>query len=169
MCLSTVVGYTIWAHQAKRIAYVDSAKLLNSYVAMAEARKSYATKAQVWQARIDTLGKEVQQAVKNYEHMGKFASAGDRALAGRIVSNKQNSLANYQRIVQETAKQEEEKSTQLVLNQVNAFLKRYGEEEGYDLILIASPTGSIAYAKQGLDLTDDIVKKLNSEYRKQSN
>jgi len=83
-----------------------------------------------------------------------------------LLHSKQKELVNYQRAIQESAQQEDAKSTQQVVAQVNAFLERYGKQHGYDLILVATPSGSIAYAKSSLDLTEEVVADLNKEYIK---
>jgi outer membrane protein len=161
--ISITVGYLLWQGQTKHLAYVDSAKLLNSYQAMIKAKKAYAVKAQGWQANIDTLTQDVQKAISQYEQLRATSSARERELSLKLIKAKQNELANYQQAIQATAQQEESKSTRLVVSQVNAFLEKYGQDHGYDLILIATPSGSIAYAKKGLDLTDEVITELNQQ------
>jgi len=43
-----------------KIAYVDSARILNEYKGSAEAKKAFQSKASVWQANIDTLTNQVK-------------------------------------------------------------------------------------------------------------
>jgi outer membrane protein len=45
-----------------KIEYVDSAKLLNGYKAMVEARKEFDAKQATWQANSDTFTNDMQNA-----------------------------------------------------------------------------------------------------------
>lgn len=159
-------AYLLWQSQQRRIAYVDSVRLLNDYQAMRDARKAYAVKSRKWQANIDTLSADVQRAIRTYERSVSKMTPKERALSTELLHTKQKELVNYQRAIQESAQQEDTKSTQQVVTQVNAFLERYGKQHNYDLILVATPSGSIAYAKSGLDLTEDVATELNKEYIK---
>lgn len=166
LVLTLITSYLLWQNQQNRLAYVDSVKLLNGYQAMLDARKAYAAKSHKWQANIDTLSADVQRAIRGYERKVGTMTPKERALSAELLHTKQKELVNYQRAIQESAQQEDSKSTQQVVTQVNAFLERYGKQHDYDLILVATPSGSIAYAKPGLDLTEEVIAELNKEYIK---
>jgi len=168
LLLTALTGFLVWQNQQRRIAYVDSVRLLNGYQAMLDARKDYAVKSHKWQANIDTLSTDVQRAIRNYERKAGSMTGKERALSTELLHTKQKELVNYQHAIQESAQQEDTKSTQQVIIQVNTFLTRYGQQHGYDLILVATPAGSIAYAKPGLDLTEEVTTALNQEYSKSS-
>lgn len=166
LLLILLTSYLFWQQQQCKIAYVDSVKLLNGYHAMLDARKAYAVKSHKWQANIDTLSADVQRAIRGYERKAAGMTPKERALSTALLHTKQKELVDYQRAIQESAQQEDNKTTQQVITQVNAFLERYGKAHAYDLILVATPSGSIAYAKPGLDLTEEVLTDLNKEYIK---
>src|SRR5688572_10469046 len=78
-----------------RIAYVDSAKLINGYQGMIDARKVYQQKATGWQANIDTLAKEVQQRITDYEKTSAKMSVKERDLSREVIRNKEQQLRDY--------------------------------------------------------------------------
>lgn len=156
----------LWFHKPPVIAYVDSAKMLNKYQAMIDGRKVYQAKYQTWQNNIDTLSTGVQQAIKTYERDVANMSAKERALSQQILSAKQKQFVDYQKAIQEKARFEEIQSNEKIIATVNAFLARYGKQHNYDLILLASQAGTIAYAQPHLDLTEEVVHELNNEYLK---
>lgn len=165
LILALITGYLSWHVTRQSIAYVDSTRLLNNYKAMVDARKAYNGKMRKWQANIDTLSVDVQRALHAYERKAASMTPKERALSTELLRTKQKQLVDYQRAIQESAQQEDAKSTQQVITQVNAFLERYGKAHQYDLILVATPSGSIAYAKTGLDLTNEVTDELNKEYK----
>lgn len=142
----------------ERIAYIDAARILREYKGAVDARKELEGKTQQWQANIDTLTADVQKAISEYEASQKKDQAGRNR-----IREKQNQLTRYQQAIQQNATEEEAKATSQVVEKVNAFLATYGKEHGYKLILIANQVGTIAYAAEGMDITDEVLKILNSE------
>lgn len=147
-----------------KIAYVDSSKILNEYKGATEAKKAYEYKVKTWQANIDTLTMGVQGAIKKYEKDLAGMSTKEQELSKRLIGTQQKQLEDYQRAIQENARQEDGKLTQTVVTQINAFLTDYGKKNNYKMILIASQAGTIAYAREGLDITEDVITELNSQY-----
>lgn len=147
-----------------KIAYVDSGKILNDYKGSAEAKKAYQSKARVWQANIDTLTNEVKASIQKYEKSLATMSKKEQDLSRQLIQSKQKQLADYQRGIQENAKQEDGKLTQSIVSQINSYLAKYGKAHNYKLILIANQSGTIAYGREGLDITSDVIEGLNAEY-----
>ena len=146
-----------------RVAYVDSAKLLNGYKGMIEARKEYDKKRNVWQANIDTLTKDVTDAIKKYSKDQALGTDNEKKLSQELIKSKQKELLDYQNGVKQTAAQEEERLNQDVFSTINAFLLRYGKKHSYKIILVAA-NGNIAYADPSMEITDQVVDELNKEY-----
>lgn len=147
-----------------KIAYVDSAKILNDYKGSAEAKKTFQSKAKVWQANIDTLTSEVKGSIQKYEKSIATMSPKEQDLNKQLIQTKQKQLADYQKAIQENAKQEDGKLTQTIVTQINAFLLKYGKSHNYKMILIANQSGTIAYARDGLDITAEVIDDMNNEY-----
>ena len=148
----------------EKIAYVDSAKLLANYKGMQQARQAYQQKASVWQANIDTLSQEVQAALKDFEKTQAQLSKKEQELSKELLQNKQQQLVNYQKAIQEKATQEDQKMTQSVITEVNNYLAEFGNKHGYQVILVANETGTIAYAQEGMDVTEKVLAGLNQQF-----
>ncbi|HWZ04428.1 MAG TPA: OmpH family outer membrane protein [Mucilaginibacter sp.] len=147
-----------------KIAYVDSARILNEYKGSAEAKKAFQSKAKVWQANIDTLTNEVKYSIQKYEKSIATLSPKEQELTKQLIQTKQKQLNDYQHAIQDNAKQEDGKLTQGIVTQINAFLLKYGKDRHYKMILIANQSGTIAYARDGLDITAAVIEELNNEY-----
>jgi outer membrane protein len=161
--LTSIVLFQSFIHQKSDIVYVDSEKLLSNYTAMIDARKEFNKKKEVWKANIDSLASQVQDGIKKYEKIAVGGSEKERLMAKEIISNRQRQLYDYQTALKQKASEEEQEKTQSVLSSVNTYLLKYGKQHKYRLILIASG-GNIAYAEEGIDITDKIVEALNKEY-----
>jgi len=88
----------------------------------------------------------------------------ERQLSLELIHTKQKQLKEYQQALNTQAKQEDSKLTAEVIAQINAFIKKYGERRGYTIVMAATDYGNIAYADEGLDITDDVLDGLNKEY-----
>lgn len=157
-----VVGYV--TYQRSTIVYVDSNQLINSFKGMQDARKTYQQKAAAWKANIDTLSSEVQKQIMNYEKESSNMTVKERNLSEELIRTKQKQLMEYQQAMNAQAQQEDSKMTGEVIAQINAFIRRYGEEKGYTIVMAATEYGNIAYADEGLDITEEVLEGLNNEY-----
>jgi outer membrane protein len=167
LCLTNFIGLLVITYlhfQRPSIVYVDSNQLINNYKGMLDARKVFQQKALAWKANVDTLTNEVQQLIAKYEKERSRLSSKERQLTEELVRMKQRQLIDYQQAMNTQAEQEDGKMTTEVISQINAYIKKYGEQEGYTIVMAATQYGNIAYADEGLDITKEVLDGLNKEY-----
>ena len=146
------------------VVYVDSSKLLNNYNGMETARMEFQQKTKAWRANIDSLAKEIQNEITRFQKGKSGMTEREKELTQRLIQAKQRQYKEYELATTTQAKQESDKMTSEVVARVNAYLKKYGESKGYHIILAATEFGNVAYAQDGLDITDDVLEGLNAEY-----
>lgn len=151
---------------AGAIVYVESAKLLDGYQGMKDARRSFEVKAKGWERQNQALVSSFRTAVEAYQKSAPTLTPEQRAAAEQQLQQKQQQGAVEQQKIQAQAQEAEGKLTQTVLESVNKKVEAYGKSHGYKMILIAAPSGTIAYGEKGLDITSPVLAYLNSEYRK---
>ena len=106
------------------------------------------------------------RAYPDYRTPGERERDRKRAAAEQKLQAQQQQGAVEQQKIQAQAQEAEAKLTQTVLESVNKKVEAYGKSHGYKMILIAAPSGTIAYGEKGLDITMPVLAYLNSEYRK---
>ena len=159
------LGTMLYLHISnEKIAYVDSTKLVNSYQGMIDARAQYQQKSTVWKANIDTLTMEVRKAIADYDQNKATMTEKEKKINQELIRTKQKQLADYQQALNEKAGLEDSQMTTKVLNEINTYLKKYGDKNGYKAILVATQYGNIAYADEGMDITEVILEGLNKQY-----
>lgn len=57
----------------------------------------------------------------------------------------------------------EDEYNQQVMNKLNVLIKEYAEENNYNAILGGTGNGGILYSDESMDITDDILKYINSQ------
>jgi len=154
------------APAAGAIVYVESNKLLEGYQGMKDARRSFEAKAKGWERQNQTLVNGFRTAVEQYQKTAASLTAEQRAAAEQKLQAQQQQGAVEQQKIQAQAQEAEAKLTQTVLESVNKKVEAYGKTHGYKMILIAAPSGTIAYGEKGLDITTPVLAYLNAQYRK---
>ena len=154
------------APAAGAIVYVESGKMLDGYQGMKDARKAFEVKAKGWERQNQTLISGFRTAVEQYQKTAASLTPEQRAATEQKLQAQQQQGAVEQQKIQAQAQEAEAKLTQTVLESVNKKVEAYGKAHGYKLILIAAPSGTIAYGEKGLDITQPVLAYLNAEYRK---
>lgn len=156
-------GYVLF-FKKDEIAYVDSSKILSEFKGAEEAKTAFSKKTKTWQLNIDSLTTEIQDAIKKYEKDLATMPVKEQELSKQLLGSKQKQLSDYQNAIRQNAQHEDSKLSQAVVAQVNTYLVKYGKSHKYKLILIANQSGTIAYAREGLDITKDVIEGLNKDY-----
>lgn len=149
-----------------KIAYVESGKMLDGYQGMKDARKAFENKARGWERQNQNLVAGFKAAVEAYQKQAASLTAEQRAATEEKLQAQQQQVAQQQEKLQRQAQEEEGRLTQNVLGSVNKRVEAYGKAHGYKLILIAAPSGTIAYGRKDLDITTAVIAHLNAGYRK---
>lgn len=160
----TAMLYLLFMNNDK-IAYVDSNQLLSKYYGMTDAQAEYQKLSMDWRARIDTLAMDVQNELKRHEKEVSKMTSKEKSLSEQLIRTKQQQLITYQKAIQEKAAQEDAQRTQAVIEEVNLYIKEYGEKHSYKIILAATNAGNILFAEEGLNITEEVVEGLNRRYR----
>lgn len=161
IALATLL-YLQWSET--KLAYVDSARLLSKYQGMIDAKSSFQEKSTLWQSNIDTLEAELWSEQQKFQQEEKQMTVRERKLSQELLLTKRQQLSDYVKAIREKANQEDSKVTAQVVEQVNTYLKDYGQKKGYRIIIAATEFGNLAYAEEGLDITEEVLTGLNKEY-----
>jgi outer membrane protein len=160
-----VILFILHIESQKSLVYVDAQKLVAGYKGMQAARQEFEKKATVWKSNLDTLRAGVETQIQSYEIKKVSLSAREKQLTEELIQSKQDQYLNYQQVIQEKVQKEDQELTNKVLDTVNDYLKRYGKEKGYRIILAATQYGNIVYAQDGIDITEEVMKGLNDEFK----
>lgn len=76
----------------------------------------------------------------------------------------QRQLVRYRAELQHKIQTVSQQSDQVLLQEVNTFLKAYGKTHDFDFIFGANESGNIVYAADSKDLTAEVLAGLNREY-----
>lgn len=109
------------------------------------------------EGELNRLASNIQQKMQNNGYLSEASYNADVA----ELNKKQQSAQNYLGSLQAKAQQEALRQQQEFLDSIDNFLADYNRTRHYDAILLYTPGELFNTA---LDITDDIVKGLNSRY-----
>lgn len=153
-----------YAKSSSELVYVDVNKLIDGYSRTKVAKAEFEKKANTMKGNIDSLVSNWQKELQVYEKERASLSPKELQLKQELLGNKQQQINGYQEAIQKQIQEEDKKTTQTVINDINDYVKEFGKRKGYKIIFGASGGGNIMYADDSSDLTAEVLKGLNAEY-----
>ena len=148
-----------------RIAYVHNNRLLTEYQGVKEGKRMYEEKASNLKSNLDTLEKEINIRIKEYQAKYESLSPEERAATENVLKKKQQEYFTYKSAIDEQVKEEDTKLSAAVLNQIDSYIIEFAKENKYDYIFGVGSGGNLFFAKEGADVTDEVLEGLNKKYR----
>jgi len=142
---------------APQNAYIDIPKVYEAFLLKKELAAKFENTRNARQQVLDSLKLKLQVLKHHIDDPGS-----------------ENEQKEYQQILQEYYSQEErfaqDNQTQSnqyndqVITQLNQYVADFGEKNNYDIIFGANSDGSIMYAKNVHDISEDIISYINMRY-----
>lgn len=147
-----------------KIGYVRSVELFEKYEGMKDAKKKYEQKVGSIQSNYDTLAKDYQYSLNKLNL--DFAKLNEREKNERttLLKSQLANLQQYKQNLEEQIQKEDDILTEGIYNQMNAYIKEFGESHGFTMILGTTNNGNILYAKDYVDVTEKVLIGLNKKY-----
>lgn len=150
---------------SSELVYVDVNKLMEGYERTKIVNAEMKAKAKTLNANVDSLLSNWKKKLAEYEKNRSSLTEKELELKQKLLANKQQQINNYQKAVQKQIQEGDQKSLQTVVNDINTYVKAYGKKHGYAIIFGANGNGSIMYASEATDLTQEVLKGLNAEFK----
>ena len=157
--------YLHFSKSNKKIVYVDTNKLLNEYKGFKTAVAEFEAKSKQWQAKIDTLSAELTSMVEEYELEKNQLASKEKKDKEKLIQSKQQQFLQYREAIQKKITDEDKRLKDEVLTQVNAYIKEYGDNNTYPIILGATNVGNIIYGDRGVEVTAEVLEHINKHYQ----
>lgn len=148
----------------KKIAYIDSSKLMTQYQGMIDARKKVNNSNSKYEANLDTLTTQFQNSLKEYEMAKANMSVDQQKKKEADLQYRKDQLIKYQQSLEQKSQEDQMKETQNVVLDMNNFVTQYGKLHNYTIIFSTTTEGNIVYANDVINITDEVVEGLNNKY-----
>lgn len=163
LLVAAVAGLLVSCNEEKT-AYVDTTKLVQEYNEMQDVEEKFNLRSDEVRRELDSVARAFQEEVQEYQGQMEGMSQAQRQEREQELMQKQQQLQQEQQTRGGELRSQSDAAIDSIVEKVKIYVEEYGEENGYTYIFGSNESASIMYAKDGLDITDEILEKLNAEY-----
>jgi len=145
-----------------KIAYVDMERALQSTKAGKNAKKEVEKEIEKRKKGLDKLRDEVVKIEDDLKKQELVLTAESKEKKRGEYVKKVEDLRSLMARNQQEMQNLEQKIASPILIKMSEILKKMSEEKGYDVILAK---GALVYARDESDITDDLIKRFDKEYK----
>ncbi|WP_367211174.1 OmpH family outer membrane protein [Sphingobacterium sp. R2] len=149
-----------------KIVYLNSDSLSEKYQYFKDIKSKLENKVKKAQTDLQSKSTAFQREVAEYQKNAATMSAADRQATEQKLARKQDELARLDQTASSSIAKDESEEFNNVYNKITEFLKKHAAENGYKLVLTYSKTNpTVLYADPSLEITNEVIKQLNEEYK----
>lgn len=148
------------------IVFVNTDSLLNNYEYFKKIKNQFQEKSKKAQAELTAKGTAFQNEVNTYQKNAPTLTPEQRAMTEQRLARKQQELSAYNQNASEALANEQATENEKLYDKVAEYLKKHAKDKGYKMVLSYSKTNpGLLFADVSLDVTKDVIKGLNEEYK----
>lgn len=148
--------------QDLKIGYVQVERLAQNFPELDDANKTYEKELQSWQTQLQDYEKQISSLEQEFEQRAMlFSPEKKREKQDEILTKRQEATKFYQDIFAQGGKAEQRRMELLtpIYDKINRAIEILGQRDNYTMIFNAQ---GLLYAKEELDLTDEVIKILKA-------
>ncbi|MFN3784497.1 MAG: OmpH family outer membrane protein [Spirosomataceae bacterium] len=156
------------AQPAGRIVYVNTDTLLNNYDYYKDVVKEFQNKQFQLENELQRKGQSFQNEVALFQRRvqaGGMSQEQAQTTQQQLAQKEQNLMMYRDNAANNLAVEQGQKTDEL-LTKIQEYLAKYNAGDKYDMVIGYSKGGGVLYAKEDLDITQDVLKGLNEDYAK---
>ena len=160
LCL-LLPAHTAFAQNLK-VGYVDLQQALNK---VDDGKTAKARLKKDFDAKQKELNSQQEQVKKLKEQIESQPMLSEDAKRGKVMEmqKKMYELQQLYVALQGDLAKAEAKATKDIFDKMGKIIEGIAKEKGYDLVLERTES-AILFAKEGMDLTDELIKRYNKKY-----
>ncbi|RRJ94175.1 OmpH family outer membrane protein [Flavobacterium macacae] len=149
----------------EKTAYVDTVKLMDEYTESKDLQAKFKDKGEVIGRELELEIKKFQEEAQNFQRNAQANGQEWAQRKGAELQKKEQQLQYAQQAMGQQLQQEGAIERDSIVTKVRNYIKEYGKKNGYTYIYGTGDAATVLYAKDGLDITEKIVKELNDKYK----
>lgn len=165
MALGATALAFLFRDKPPKIGYAETTTLMSQFGEAIKARKRFETHAAEWEKNTQALKDSLDVAMDRLKLEYEKAPEAQKAELRAMLEKRNDDLQKYSNAVKKMSETKEAELMSPVISQLNSFMKTWGKQHGYDIILGTSTGGNILHADPNLDVTPGLLKELNEFYK----
>lgn len=162
---SSTTGSSMIGTGDPKIAFVKADSILKKYDYLDVKRKQLEDRSKKLDQDYRARAQGLQNDITDYQrNVGNLTLSQARAVEEDLNKKRQN-LMLYEQSLTQQLMDEEAKLNKELYDRVTAYLKKYGQDKGLQIVLKYDPTSDLLFAGDSLDITEEVIVGLNQEYK----
>jgi outer membrane protein len=151
--------------QQEKIGFVDNVKLMNDYQEKIDVEAKFKTKLEALGKKKDSISRSFQVEAQAFQLKAQKMSQTKAQEEYTLIQQKGQLIG--QQLQQEEQQLQFAGQTEMdsLVSKVKKEIKSFGKSKGYTYILGGGDGGSVLYGTDANDLTSQITKILNDNYK----
>ncbi|MBK6979477.1 MAG: OmpH family outer membrane protein [Cytophagaceae bacterium] len=151
-----------------RIVYVNTDTLLNNYEYYKDVIKEFENKSFALENDLAKRSQSFQNEVALFQRRVQAGGVSEEQARSTqlALQKKEQDIMLFRDNAAGNLQQEQAKKTDELLSKIHDYLKKYNAGDKYDMVIGYSKGGGVLYAKEDLNITQEVLKGLNEEYKK---
>ncbi len=150
-----------------KVAIVDLQRILSESIRGKEAKDLLEKEAERKKEIIETKKEELQKLIEEFEKQQLVLSEKARADKQRLIDEKSSALREMIIQYQQELQKKDQELTRSIINEVSGIVEEIAKRYGFTLV-VEKNEGGILYFKNGLDITDKVLKEYDKRVKKRS-
>lgn len=148
-----------------RIVYVDAAALNEDYEFISEKYEELEKEQMRIESQIDRKMRAAEDRYRELEAEAATMTPSQMEQAQLELQGLQEDITQFQEKAASDFRNKEAKTQEQFFNNISDFLEKFNNDGRYDYILTYQIGGQVLFAKDSLDITEEVVRGLNEEHR----
>jgi len=157
----------ITTNNTETIVYVNSDSLITGYEFYKKSVKEIDVKKNKIASDIESQATAFQNKVLKAQQNAQSMTLGEIEATKKNLAAEEQRLMQYRDALMQNLANEEKELVDKMNKNIDDFIKKYAEKNGYKMVLGYKQGVTVWYADPKLDVTADVLKGLNEEYRNQ--
>ena len=157
-----LVIISLWVYHTSfraKVAYVDVPKVFNGFEMKKEFQEKYKKTEGLRKRVLDSLSFDLQLLAKKLN-----ANPKEQALINEFDMKREQFFKQKNQAGEDNAALSAQYDKQ-ILEQMSQYIMDFGKKNNYDLILGADGNGTLMYANEKMNISDEIIVFINNKYK----
>ena len=152
-------------NKAFKTAYVDTDKLMEKYQKAIDIESKYKIKSEEMGRELETEAKQFQADYESASRQAQTKGAQWAQQKGMELQQREQQLNIKQQSMLKEIQTASGTEMDSLVSEMKTFIKEYGKKNSYDYVYGTGSVATVLYAKDSYDITDDLIKILNENYK----
>ncbi|MGG5506961.1 MULTISPECIES: OmpH family outer membrane protein [unclassified Myroides] len=148
-----------------KTAYIDSSKLMTEYQEVKDIESKYKIKSEEKGKEFEGEIAQFQREVQNFQTNAAQKGQAWAQQKGGELQRKEQQLQMKQQTIFQELQAESAKEMDSVVKKVKSHIADFAKKKSLDYVFNTEEASTVIYGKEEYNITEDIIKELNSKYK----